>query len=149
MNLELDLIKKDIQNLKNEISLLKNYITTKDTRKYFKINFTYTDDKQFKPEPFILEFSSKLSLEHASLTFISKEDTTYYTSLMPELKVYHNDITLFIITKDAILPQVLEKNLESFPGKTHYQCFLDINDFYKETSNYNLQTYQVYNNVSL
>lgn len=149
MNLELDLIKKEIQTLKTEVSLLKEYITSKDTRKYFKINFSYTDDKEFKPELFILDFSSKLSLDHASLTSISKEDTTYYTSLMPDLKVYHNDITLFIITKDAILPQVFEKNLESFPGKTFYQCFLDINEFYKETSKYNLQTYQVYNNVSL
>ena len=48
MNLELDLIKKDIQTLKTEVSLLKDYITAKDTRKYFKINFSYTDDKEFK-----------------------------------------------------------------------------------------------------
>lgn len=149
MNLELEVIKKDILTIKQELNLLKEYITAKDTRKYFKIHFTYTDDKEFKAEPFILEFSSKLALEHASLSSISKQDNTYYTSLMPEFKVFHNDITLFIITKDAILPQTFEKSLESFPGKSDYQCYTNVDDFYKETSKYSLQTYQVYNNVSL
>lgn len=149
MNLEIEVLKKEIQILKHEVALLKEYITAKDTRKYFKIHFSYTDDKEFKAEPFILEFSSKLALEHASLHSTSKEDTTYYTSLMPELKVYHNDITLFIITKDAILPQIFEKSLESFPGKPYYQCYTNVEEFYKETSKYCLQTYQVYNNVSL
>jgi hypothetical protein len=149
MNLELDLIRKEIQILKQEVSLLKEYISAKDTRKYFKITFSYTDDTEFKAEPFILDFSSKLSLEHASLTALSKEDTTYYTSLIPDLKVYHNDITLFIITKEPILPQFFENSLKCFPGKSSYLSYTNIEDFYKETSKYNLQSYQVYNNVSL
>jgi len=148
MNLDIELLKKEIKTIKQDISFLKDYITSKDSRKYFKIHFIYTDDKDFKAEPFILDFSSKLSLSHASLYFVSKQDTTYYTKLMPELNIFHNEVYLFIITKEPILPILLDTHISLFPGKTTYSSYLDSDDFYKETSKYSLESYKVYNNTT-
>jgi len=141
MNLEIELLKKDIQYLKNELAILKQHIVCKDLRKYFKITFTTTGEKSLEIEPILYELHSKIPLDNISCQIEQYEDTTYYTTLIPNLKLYNIHVTLFIITKNTILPLLIEQQLNIFPGIKKYTYYTNEDEFFAETSKYKLKNY--------
>lgn len=151
MNIEIENIKKIIDVMRKDIDFLKNSIINKDTRQHFEINLSYTDNKIFDKDLFTRLLVSRIPIDKISFKTSYSIDSKYLSNLFPDLKMYNNNITIFIITKNAILPESFKNNISKIINHEFIvKNYKNSDDFNERTSSiqdllpYNINSMIIY-----
>jgi hypothetical protein len=149
MEIELENMKKTIAIMRKEIDFIKQSLFTGDTRRHFEINLSYTDNTIFDKDTFVRLLISRIPLEHISFSSSYTIDCKYFSNLFPDLKMYNNKITIFIITKNALLPETFKSNLSKvLKYEYNLNHYKDAKSFYNSSACYdNLQPYNINNMI--
>ena len=118
MNLEVDLLKKEIQYLKNEINTIKYHIFSEKQYSYYKITLVVVQDSPFHVQDFIKTINDKFIDSKIHYTYSLAEDKLYYTPLIPDFHVINTNITIYIHLNTPQLPNNLTESI-NFPIKLY------------------------------
>jgi len=129
MNIEVETLKKDVERLIKDMSILREYITMKDAREYFKITYVFEDAGDFDLDAFIKRLNVAIPVNSVYYTHTKDLLDTYSTPLLPHLYLYKNTVVLYFHTVKPTLCTELEKYFKQMPGKTVFYYYSTQNDY--------------------
>jgi len=129
MNIEVETLKKDVEQLKKEMNILREYITMKDAREWFKITYVFEDADDFNLDAFIQPLNVAIPVNSVYYTHTKALLDTYSTPLLPQLRLYKNTVVLYFHTVKPTLCTELEKYFKPLPGKTVFYYYSTQNDY--------------------
>ena len=118
MNLEVELLKKDIQNLKTEMQALRYHILSEQMFFYYKITILVIHDSPFHVQNFIKTIKETFKDSTLHYKYTLSEDMTFYTPLLPDLHVFHTNVSIYLHLNKPQLPQYIKDRIE-YPSKLH------------------------------
>ena len=134
MNLELDILKKEIANLKKEMASIKEHIYAQDSRSYFKIQWTFEQPTTFDTDTWLLSFQKMLPCTFIGYTIDQQEDTHFQSSLFPDLKNYKIHLCIYLSTSSKHLPNELEKYFTTMNGHLQIDSYIKQEEFEEKCS---------------
>lgn len=134
MNLELDILKKDVSFLKKEVALLKEHIHTQDSRNYFKVQWTFEQQQSFDLIQWLTSFKQHYSCTYMGYVFEQIEDNHYESSLFPDLKNYKIHLCIYFSTSTKQLPNQIESYFTSLNGYAKIYSYIKQEEFDEKCS---------------
>lgn len=129
MNLELDILKKDIATLKQEINLLKEHLLYQDSRKYFKVQVLFEQPQHFDIDTWLNTFKLQLSCDYIGYIFDQREDSHFHSTLFPDLKNYKIQMCIYFSTISKHLPDQIENYFKSINGQLQIDSYIKQEEF--------------------
>lgn len=117
MNLEMEFLKKEIQSLRETIHSLREDI--ENEKKYFGFKLIYKltkDTATYNVREIIKEIipSNKYKI---SYTITSREDITYRSDLLPDLRIFHIHLSIYVESDIPIFINTLTSELKTQPSQ--------------------------------
>lgn len=134
MNLELDILKKDVAFLKKEINSLKEQIIYQEGRNFFKVQLIFEQQEQFNVSSWLKSFKNVFLCTALYYTFNQYEDTHFKSSLFPELKNYKIDLCIYFSVSSKQLPKQIETYFTSINGQVKIYSYMQQTDFDEKCS---------------
>lgn len=134
MNLELDILKKEIANLKKEMASIKEHIYAQDSRNYFKVQWTFEHQQPFDMDAWLLSFRKMLPCTFIGYTIDQQEDIHFQSSLFPDLKNYKTHVCIYFSTSSKHLPNELEKYFTTTNGYLQVDSYMKQEEFEEKCS---------------
>lgn len=139
MNLELDILKKDIATLKQEINLLKEHLLSQDSRKYFKTQIIFEQQQPFDIDTWLNTFKKQLSCDYIGYIFDQREDSHFQSTLFPDLKNYKIQMCVYFSTTSKHLPKQIESYFKSINGQMQLDSYIKQEEFDEKCSRVSMQ----------
>lgn len=134
MNLELDILKKDIVNLKKEITILKDHLLSQDSRKYFKVQLMFEQQQLFDIITWLNTFKQQVSCDYIGYIIDQREDSRFQSSLFPDLKNYKIQLCIYLSTTSKHLPNQIESYFTIISGQVHLDSYIKQEEFDEQCS---------------
>ena len=128
MNLELDILKKDVAFLKKEIAFLKEHLLHQESRNYFKEQWTSEQQEPLDIMAWLESFKQTIPCHLIRYTFKQTEDTHFQSSLFPDLKNYKIHLCIYFSTSTKQLPSQIEAYFTTMNGQ-----LLQIDSYMQQT----------------
>ena len=134
MNLELDILKKEITTLKKEVALLKEHLLLQDSRNYFKVQITFEQQTIFDVEAWLKTFNQMFPCNYIGYIFDQIEDTHFQSSLFPDLKNYKIHFCIYFSTSSKHLPSQIEPYFTTMDGQVQMDSYIKQEEFEEKCS---------------
>ena len=117
MNLEMEFIKKEIQSLKETIQLLREEIENEKKYIGFKLIYKLTKNTSTYNIREIIHDMMDPTKYTISYNITSQEDITYRSALLPDLRIFHIHLSIYIELNTPLFIETLTSQLITQPSQ--------------------------------
>jgi hypothetical protein len=129
MNLELDILKKDVAFLKKEFAILKEQLYHQESRNYFKVQWTNEQQESLDIVSLLTSLKQTIPCNLIRYTIEQTEDTHFQSSLFPDLKNYKIHLYIYFSTSTKQLPSHIEAYFTKFNGQVQIYSYMQQAEF--------------------
>lgn len=123
MNLEVELLKKELQTLRNEMEAMRQEWENSKKHRFYRITYSFRSETHLDAKTFLMKWKECYPTATIHYHYSSYEDPMYQNDTL-KIHVYKNDIHLYIELTEPELPETMEMCLSIQPKTLHFYSTL-------------------------